>query len=135
MYVYQPFRCTSKAHLIWGCSNLQELFVHLLITWMQPKNFICWYMHSKWTKSNTLKLPKIQYTKCNLKLGYINFWVSLIKEVGCWLVEPFVSMTAAFTLLLHGKLCWFGREVMHWEICMAAALNGYGACVAAPNYG
>ncbi len=26
---------------------------------------------------------------CNLKLGYINFWVSLIREVGCWLVEPF----------------------------------------------
>jgi hypothetical protein len=30
-------------------------------------------------------------TKCfyNPKLGYINFWVSLIREVGCWLVEPF----------------------------------------------
>jgi hypothetical protein len=42
---------------------------------------------------------------CNPKLGYINFWVSLIREVGCWLVEPFVSMMAAFTLLPHGKLC------------------------------
>ncbi len=60
--------------------------------------------------------------------------MSLIREVGCWLVEPFVFMTAAFTLLPHGKPCWFGRGVMYWEICMAATLNGCGAWMAAPNY-
>jgi hypothetical protein len=58
MYVYWPFKYTPKTHLIWGCLNLQELVVHLLVTWMQPKSFICWCMHSKWTKNNTLELPK-----------------------------------------------------------------------------
>jgi hypothetical protein len=35
-------------------------------------------------------------------------------------------MTAAFSLLLHGKLCWIGGEMLDCEICMAVALNEDG---------
>ncbi len=41
-----------------------------------------------------------------------------------WLVEPFVFVMAAFTVLLDGKLGRFGRGVRYWVVCMAAAMNG-----------
>jgi hypothetical protein len=31
-------------------------------------------------------------------------------------------MMAAFSLLLHGKLCWIGGEVLDCEICMVTTL-------------
>jgi len=51
-----------------------------------------------------LILPLHLRTDCNPKLGHINFWVSLIREVGGWLVEPFAFVMAAFTVLPNGKL-------------------------------
>jgi len=60
--------------------------------------------------------------------------VSLIREVGCWLVEPFVSMTAAdyFTSTWEALLIWERGGVLRglhggciewvWSLCGGSEL-------------
>ncbi len=38
--------------------------------------------------------------------------MSLIREVDCCLIEPFVSMTAAFTSAWEALLIWEGGDVL-----------------------
>ncbi len=51
-------RMQSKSSFNMGMFEFAKIIIHLLVIWMQPKSFICWYMHSRWTKNNTLELPK-----------------------------------------------------------------------------
>jgi hypothetical protein len=56
-------------------------------------------------------------THYNPKLGYINFWVSLIREVGCWLVEPFC--------LYDGCLCITSAWGVPFGLCGVFLLGDF----------
>ncbi len=82
-----------KMLVVYNYINKNHKPKHKIISWNIWKIQIC-YENFKFN--------------CNPKWGYINLWMSLIREVRLFVNWVVGCMTTAFALLLHGKLCWIG---------------------------